>query len=53
MYLVIFFLQFLKYKLKKALMVCLGFNPGPQDGRLRQNHGAIAATKLYYWSHHN
>ena len=22
----------------------LGFEPGPQDGRRRQNHGAIAAT---------
>ena len=28
-------------------MVCLGFEPGPQeDGRRRRNHGAIAATKL-------
>ena len=25
-------------------MVCLGFEPGPQDGRRRRNHGAMAAT---------
>ena len=27
-------------------MVCLGFEPGPQDGRRRRNHGAMAATQL-------
>ena len=27
-------------------MVCLGFEPGPQDGRLRRNHGAMAATSM-------
>ena len=26
-------------------MVCLGFEPWPQDGRRRRNHGAMAATK--------
>ena len=26
-------------------MVCLGFKPGPQDGRRRQNHGAMVATQ--------
>ena len=25
-------------------MVCLGFEPGAQDGRRRQNQGAVAAT---------
>ena len=25
-------------------MVCLGFEPGPQDGRRRWNHGAMAST---------
>ena len=29
-------------------MVCLGFDPWPQDGRRRQNHGAIAATRLFH-----
>ena len=24
-------------------MECLGFEPGPQDGRRRRNHGAMAA----------
>ena len=27
-------------------MVCLGSKPGPQDGRRRQNHGAMAATQI-------
>ena len=27
-------------------MVCLGFEPGPQDGRRRRNHGARAAATL-------
>ena len=26
-------------------MVCLGFEPRLQDGRRRQNHGAMAATQ--------
>ena len=30
-------------------MVCLGFEPGPQDGRRRRNHGAMAATPLLYF----
>ena len=32
-------------------MVCLGFEPGPQDGRRRRNHGAMAATQdcAIYW----
>ena len=25
-------------------MVCLGFEPWPQDGRCRQNHGAMVAA---------
>ena len=25
-------------------MVCLGFEPGTQDGRRRRNHGAMAAV---------
>ena len=32
-------------------MVCMGFEPGPQNGKRRQNHGAMAAapnlTKSY------
>ena len=28
-------------------MVCMGFEPGPQDGRRRQNHGAMAAAKVF------
>ena len=40
---ILFLLQF-QYKLKKAQMVWLGFEPGPQDGRRRRNHGAMAAT---------
>ena len=38
-------------------MVCLGFEPGPQDGRRRQNHGAMAATPAptpaptNFWQH--
>ena len=27
-------------------MVCLGSEPGPQDGRRRQNHGAMVATPI-------
>ena len=27
-------------------MVCLDSNPGPQDDRRRQNHGAMAATPI-------
>ena len=27
-------------------MVCMGFEPGPQDGRRRRNHGAMAATPV-------
>ena len=27
-------------------MVRLGFEPWPQDGRHRQNHGAMAATQI-------
>ena len=31
-------------------MVCLGFEPGPQDGRRRRYHGAMAATLvLAFW----
>ena len=29
-------------------MVCLGFEPGPQDGRRRRNHLAMAATFFVY-----
>ena len=28
-------------------MVCLGFESGPQDGRRRRNHGAMAATHTF------
>ena len=28
-------------------MVCLGFEPRPQDGRRRRNHGAMAAAPLF------
>ena len=27
-------------------MVCMEFEPLPQDGRRKRNHGAMAATKL-------
>ena len=30
-------------------MVCLGFEPGPQDGRRRRNHGARAAATLEHF----
>ena len=30
-------------------MECLGFEPGRQDGRRRQNHGAMAATIYSLW----
>ena len=41
---VLFTLQF-NYKLKKHRWSAWDLNPGPQDGRRRQNHGAMAATK--------
>ena len=40
---VLFLLQF-QYKLKKHRWCAWDSNPGPQDGRRRQNHGAMAAT---------
>ena len=33
-------------------MVCLGFEPGPQDGRCRRNHIAMAATQYFYRQKH-
>ena len=35
-------------------MVCLVFEPRPQDGRHRKNHGAMAATlaQLNIFKHH-
>ena len=32
-------------QIEKTKMVCLVFEPGPQDGRRRRNHGAMAAAK--------
>ena len=40
---VLFLLQF-QYKLKKRRWCAWDSNPGPQDGRRRRNHGAMAAT---------
>ena len=34
----------INYKLKKRSWSAWDSNPGPQDGRRRQNHGAMAAT---------
>ena len=31
-------------------MVCLGFEPGTANGRRRPNHGAMAATNLFFES---
>ena len=42
---VLFSLQFQKYKLKKHRYCAWDSNPGPQDGRRRRSHGAMAATK--------
>ena len=41
---VLFLLQF-QHKLKKHRWCAWDSNPGPQDGRHRRNHGAMAATK--------
>ena len=40
----------IQIKLIKAKMVCLGFEPGPQDGRCRRIHwaGAAATPTLIY-----
>ena len=32
-------------QIEKTKMVCLVFEPGPQNGRRRRNHGAMAAAK--------
>ena len=40
------FLQF-QYKLKKRRWCAWDSNPGPQDGRRRRNHGAMAATRSF------
>ena len=40
---ILFLLQF-KYKLKKLSYCAWDLNPGLQDGRRRQNHGAMTAT---------
>ena len=29
-------------------MVCLGLEPGPQDGMRRRNYGAMAATEQHF-----
>ena len=41
---VLFSLQLQKHKLKKCRWCAWDLNPGLQDGRRRQNHGAMAAT---------
>ena len=35
-------------------MLCLGFEPCPQDGRRRQNHGAVVAAqaKVFFLQSH-
>ena len=34
-------------QIEKVQMVCLGFEPGPQDGRRSRNHGAMASAPLF------
>ena len=43
----LFSLQF-QYKLKKHRWCAWDLNPGPQDGRRRRNHGAMAATITFF-----
>ena len=38
--------NFQHYKLKKTLIVYLGLEPRPKDGRHRQNHGAMTAAQM-------
>ena len=40
----VLFTSQINYKLKKHRWSAWESNPGPQDGRHRQNHGAMAAT---------
>ena len=42
----ILFTSQINYKLKKRRWSAWDSNPGPQDGRCRRNHGAMAATHL-------
>ena len=44
---VLFTSQF-NYKLKKHRWSAWDSNPGPQNGKHRQNHGAMAATYICY-----
>ena len=45
---VLFSSQFQKYKLKKCRWCAWDWKRGPQDGRRRQNHGAMVATLLLH-----
>ena len=39
------FLVTISIQIEKSIDGVLGIQPGPQDGRCRQNHGAMAATQ--------
>ena len=43
----------INYKLKKRWWSAWDSNPGPQDGRRRRNHGAMAATHRWNVRPHN